>query len=75
MEEKIKEIMSSVFEVQIDEITEETQMQDVNSWDSLMHMEMILEIETEFGLKLSPDDITKMTSFKDILNIIQKYTG
>jgi acyl carrier protein len=70
MEEKIKIIMSDLFGYPVEMINEETTRQDINSWDSLRHVQLILELEATFGVKFKPSEIPEMISFKKIKEYI-----
>lgn len=41
-----------------------------NKWDSLSHIGLMMEIESEFGLDLLPDDMAKLISFELILSYL-----
>ena len=70
MEEKLKIIMADLFGYPIDKINEETTRQDINSWDSLRHVQLILELEANFGVKFKPSEIPEMISFQKIKEYI-----
>lgn len=41
-------------------------------WDSLSHMNLIVEIEKKYKVKLGYKEMTKMTNYKNITKIIKK---
>ena len=45
-------------------------MDDVDLWDSLRHMELILAIETEFNFALTFDEISSMQNIGAIRSLI-----
>ena len=47
-------------------------MKDLDVWDSLKHMELIAELEREFDLQLSFDEIVTMRSVGDIKRVLTK---
>lgn len=65
--------MSQVFRVSEDRISDEAKMIDVPGWDSLSHMNLILEIERGYGIELSGDDIAVMQSIPEILEILNRF--
>lgn len=67
MEEKLKEIMASIFEVAPDEIHEQSSSDDLEKWDSLHHMNLIAAIEEEFGVEFDEEEMLEMINFKLIL--------
>jgi acyl carrier protein len=48
-------------------------MSDVANWDSLTHMNLIVNIEEEFKIELTGDEIAEMTTFEQIKEVIQKH--
>ena len=71
LNESIKEIMSAVLELPIDEINEKTSSETFSSWDSLKHMNLIIALEEEFNVKFSIDQIIEMKSYSSISSGIQ----
>ena len=72
MEEKLKEVMASIFEVSPEEIGPQTSSDDLEKWDSLHHMNLIAALEEEFGLEFEEDEILDMINFKLILLTISE---
>lgn len=70
MEEKLLNILKQVLE--LDFVDENCSQISCEKWDSLKHLELVVEIETEFNIELEPEDISKMKSFADIKTILQK---
>ena len=46
------------------------QIGDIQNWDSLSHILVILEIEKETGFKFKPTEIARATSVKSILELV-----
>jgi acyl carrier protein len=70
MEDRIKDVMAVVFEIDRSQIDENCSPDIVENWDSLRHMNMIVALEEEFQIRFSDEDIPNMTNFKIIRNII-----
>ena len=51
MEQNIKKIMARVLEVDIVKISKGLLPEDVDNWDSLRHLMLIVEFEKEFEIK------------------------
>tara|TARA_X000000950_G_C13892444_1_gene651419 strand:- start:2456 stop:2689 length:234 start_codon:yes stop_codon:yes gene_type:complete len=73
MEEKIKRIMGSLFDINENEISEKTAFNSVKKWDSLKHMELIIALEKEFKIKFDSHEIPTMINFKIIAATILSY--
>ncbi len=65
--------MNTVFRIPEDRISDDAKMSDVPGWDSLSHMNLILEIEREYGIQLLGDDIAEMQSVPKIVEILNRY--
>jgi acyl carrier protein len=68
--EKLQEIFSSAFNKQI-EISLETKKEDVGEWDSLSHLNLIVELEDSLGVSFTKDEIATIKSVKDIMEIVE----
>ena len=68
--ERIKNIMSIVFEVSIDEINNNSSNENIVSWDSLKHINLILALEEEFDIEFSEELIPGMVDYSSIKNAI-----
>lgn len=70
MERKLKELIGDVLTLKEDEVIDSLAMKDVEVWDSLRHMELVVSIEQMFGIELSYDEIVAMQTFKDIKRVL-----
>lgn len=71
--EKLNQILSNNFKISIEETYRNYGMKDINNWDSLSHMNLIVAIEDEFKIQLTGDEIAEMTTFDKIREILQKH--
>jgi acyl carrier protein len=70
MEEKIKELMADVFEIDAKAINESSNMDRIDAWGSLTHLNLCFAVEQEFAIRLEVADMELMTSFKKIVETI-----
>lgn len=68
MEEKIIEIMKRVFNTC--DITTSTDQRNCDQWDSLRHLNLIVEIEDEFDIEFEPEEIGEMKSFNAVKTMV-----
>lgn len=61
-------IISDHFEVEKDSIKGSSGIEadDIEGWDSLGHLTLIMEIESHFGIKFETDQISKLNSVDEI---------
>ncbi len=69
-EDRLYRIISEVFGVPAAEITNESSPDTIETWDSLSHLNLVLALEEEFGVALSPEDVMEMLSVQLIKTIL-----
>ena len=67
---KLKEVISNVLGVPIDLINDNSSPDNIDKWDSLSHLNLVMAIEAEFDVELTPEDSMDMLSVKLIRMII-----
>jgi len=75
IEDRIKNVMSAVFEIPADSIDDDSSPESIESWDSLKHMNLVVTLEEEFDITLNDDEIFEMINYPFIKLIIAKYSG
>ena len=70
--EKVNEIFRDVFDDESIEIVESTTADDIEDWDSLTHITLISEIESEFGFKFAMKDVIGMKNVGEMVDIIME---
>jgi len=71
MEEKTLEIMSKTFNIDISLISEKTSKKDLTEWDSMSHLNLIVDIENEFNISFSNEEIVSIIDFKSLLKTVK----
>jgi acyl carrier protein len=72
MNERIKKVMARVFEMPIEKITDQSNMDNTSNWDSIHHVQMIVFLEREFDIIIPDEAVGNLISFKLIENEIKK---
>jgi acyl carrier protein len=70
---QLKNVMSVVLEVPEEIINENSSPDDIESWDSLKHMSLILALEDEFNVEFSEEETVELLSFKLIVLVLQEH--
>jgi acyl carrier protein len=68
--EKLTKIFQDVFTNPNLVLSNELTANDVDNWDSLTHMILITEIETQFDIKFKLKELNKMKNVGDLIEII-----
>jgi acyl carrier protein len=72
LDEKVNGVVADVLQLSPDMISDELTMKDVDTWDSLKHMELIVSLEDAFALQLSFEEIVNMQSVGSIKRVLQE---
>ena len=70
--ERIKKIMSIVFEISENSITENSSADSIENWDSLRHLSLILGLEEEFDITIPDEEVGNLINFKLIELIVNE---
>jgi acyl carrier protein len=71
---RLAEIFEDVFDEDNIEITPELSAKDVDGWDSLTHIRLILTIEKAFKIKFSTSEIGRLENVGDLVRLIKAHT-
>lgn len=71
MKEKLQEIFRDIFDDEELVITEEMTAADIEDWDSLAQINLILAIEKEFGVKFNLEEVSKLKNIGEMLEMIK----
>jgi acyl carrier protein len=66
----LEQLIAELLQIPVTNITAELEMKDLDVWDSLKHMELIAELERQFDLQFSFDEIVAMRSVGDIKRVL-----
>ena len=70
MVQTIEKIMAEVLNKSEADITDDLTMDDIEAWDSLKHMDLILSLEQAFSIELTIDEIIIMNSVVAIKKVL-----
>lgn len=76
------DILSRIQDVVRDELddddislTLDTQASDVDGWDSLAHVRIVIAVESEFGVRFDTMDITSLKNVGDLVALVEAQTN
>lgn len=67
---KVKQVMSAVFETPVESIADEASSDNIENWDSLRHLNLILALEEEFGVSIPDEEVGNLVNYKLIEIVI-----
>jgi len=74
-EEKLKQIVADVLEVEPSAIGADFSMDTVEQWDSLRHLTLVLAIEDGFGIAVPDEEAANITSWPLIRLVVEEQVG
>ncbi len=72
---KCIEIFSKVMGVSSNIISDETNPENLEEWDSLSHVQLIAELEKSFSIEIDPEDGIELESFMRVCEFIEEKTA
>lgn len=72
MEQKFLEVVAETMEVEVDEISMETEYMVFSAWDSLMFMNMLMDLEDEFEVSIPIEKIGSVKKLRDLYELIEQ---
>lgn len=70
--EKLTEIFRTTFNDQELVLNDNMNAGDVETWDSLTHMLMVSEVESQFGIRFKLKELNHLKTVGDIVSILEE---
>jgi acyl carrier protein len=71
---KLKDVFADVFDDESVELGPTLTAKDVDGWDSLSHIRLILTVEKTFKVKFSTSEIGNLKNVGDMVTLIKERT-
>ena len=68
--ERVNKVFQTVFDDETISVNENTTSNDIEDWDSLEHISLIVAIEQELNIKFSMGEVSNMKNVGEMVNII-----
>ena len=73
---KVVAIFADIFQVEIESDVEDIHRDEIEAWDSVNHLRLVVEIEEVFETSLSDEEVTMIASLRDVERLlINRGTG
>ena len=69
--ERVCGIAADILQVSPDKMTLQSCRDDIDNWDSVQHLNLILALEQKFNVAFEPEEMDHMNSLKDILRLVE----
>ena len=71
LKDELKQILSDTLGVAEKRITEESSVENMENWDSLAHLNIVMSLEQHFGISISPMEAVEMTNLKSMRQVLR----
>lgn len=68
--QKLNEIFIDVLDLDEVELTDDISAEDIEEWDSLSHIQLIVAVEKAFGVKFTSKEIMKWNNVGEMVDTI-----
>ncbi len=69
--ERLNNVFRDVFDDESITVNENTTSDDIEDWDSLEHINLVVAVEQEFGMKFNMNEVTTMKNVGEMVDIIK----
>lgn len=69
--EKVREIISQVCDVPVEDVKETSMVGDFPAWDSIGHLSILSTVEEELDVSFEPEEMMEMEDVKDIVEAVK----
>lgn len=69
---RLSKVFQDIFDDPSLQISESTTAADIEAWDSLTHIDLIVLVEKVFKIKLSTGEVRGLKNVGDFINLISK---
>lgn len=69
--EKLQSVFRDVFDDDEVSINRQSSADDVDGWDSLMHVSLMINVEREFGVKFTTTQVASLKDVGELVDLIE----
>lgn len=72
---RLTEVFRRVLDLETLELTAATTANDVEGWDSLNHVTLVVSVEKEFGVRFTTREVNGLANVGDFISLIAQKLG
>lgn len=70
--DELTKVFEEVFDQKNLTVTEETTSNDIDGWDSMSHVTMLMAVEDHFGIEFKPYEIANLVNVGALVALVEK---
>lgn len=71
MTSRLKNVIEAVFDEDFEEVERARSFSEIENWDSLNYIRLVVAVQAEFGIELTPEEIQQIKSIAAIKEILK----
>jgi len=72
VENEIKQVISNVLNVSVDEVLGDVEIGELKNWDSLHYIQILNSIEEQCSIHFKDADLMSMETVEDIISVVKE---
>ena len=72
-ENRLKQVLTDVFKIDAQSINEDTSVDNVEKWDSLTHLNLVLALEDAFNITFTEEQTVEILNYPLIKLVLQEH--
>ena len=74
MKEKVIKIIAEVLQVPVSDVSMDTEIGELDEWDSLRNVAIFAELKKEFNISIEQDMLVDLENVADIVDLVEDLT-
>jgi len=70
---RVRELLARTLEVPLESVPADAAQESLERWDSLGHLNVVMELEAAFGVSFSTDEAVGMRSVAGIVEVLKRH--
>jgi len=70
--DRAKVVLSAIFNVEVGTLNDASSPDDIDAWDSVGHMNMVVALEEEFELEFTEEESMEMMNFELVCELLKE---
>lgn len=66
----LNDVFRTVFDDETLDVDRDTTAKEVEGWDSLMHVKLVLAVEREFGVRFTSGDVASLKNVGELVDLV-----
>ena len=68
--QQVREISADLFQVPAEQITAESSPETLERWDSVQHLNLVLQLEQQFNVPFEPEEMDRMKNIGAVVDLV-----